>query len=610
MNRSIHILCLLCLLFSCNTLAGPAKRLNLLVITVDDMSADSIGAFGCKLPNTTPQIDRLARSGFCFAHAHVQVGNCMPSRNVMWSGRYPHNNGVEGFYQVKNPGYPVLVDLMKETGYFTAIRHKVAHSTPYHPYAWDLVLDTLPDGKKAHVKDPVSYGVSTRRGIVAAKARGKPFCLLINIADPHKPFHAQGKKGETIPDPHTPSRVFASEEPPTPGFLFEDPVVSKELAHYYSSVCRADDGVGHVLQALQESGEADHTVVLFLSDHGMALPFAKTQLYHHSTHTPLIVRWPGVTKAGRWDREHMVSAVDFLPTLLDVLGIEHPAGMDGRSFAPLLRGQRQDERNMVFKAYNENAGASRDPMRAVQTRRWLYLFNPWSNGERIMATATTGTPTYRRLAELARSDTSLAARHELYQHRVVEELYDVQNDPDCLKNLIDDPALQPELAGLRRALEAWMVKTGDHALEAMRQRNDPAAREAYVLEKEREAQERRARKRQAQRQSSQVQTKRRSKLITLQTPKDIRAGSPVTVKIRHRLDAELGTQRVHVTLKAGAKAKRVERKVIKVSGKGAVDVTFAVPADVSDQLVRFAAFIGKDYDSNLQHLQTSPIRVQ
>ncbi|HEX5104259.1 MAG TPA: sulfatase-like hydrolase/transferase, partial [Pirellulaceae bacterium] len=120
-------------------LAG-AERPNLLIVTVDDMSADSIGAFGCKLAGTSPHVDQLAKEGLRFHHAHVQVGNCMPSRNVMWSGRYPHNNRVEGFYQVKDPGYPVLVDLLKEAGYFTGIRGKVSHSTPYSPYAWDVVL--------------------------------------------------------------------------------------------------------------------------------------------------------------------------------------------------------------------------------------------------------------------------------------------------------------------------------------------------------------------------------------------------------------------------------------------------------------------------------------
>ena len=494
MNR---LLCLALVLLSWtfdNPSASAADRLNLLIITVDDMSADSIGAFGCKLPGTTPNIDRLAAAGLRLTRAHVQVGNCMPSRNVMWSGRYPHNNGVEGFYQVPDAAYPHLVDLMKNAGYFTAIRHKVSHSTPYHPYPWDLVLDTLPDGSKAHVKDAASYGVSTTRGIEAARAAGKPFCLLINIADPHKPFYAQGRGGVTIADPHTPSRVFTPDEPPTPGFLFEDPVTSKELAHYYSSVRRADDGVGHVLRALDASGRADDTLVMCLSDHGMALPFAKTQLYHHSTHTPLIVRWPGVTKAGGVDDEHIVSAVDFLPTLLDAIEVAHPKGFDGRSFAPVLAGKKQDGRDLVVKEYNENAGGSRDPMRAVQTRRFLYLFNPWSNGERVFATATTGTPTYRRMAELAETDERIAARHDLYRHRVPEELYDVENDPDCLVNLVDAAAHQQELARLQAALEAWMVKTGDDMLETYRNRDDPKAREAYVRQKELESQQRRQRR--------------------------------------------------------------------------------------------------------------------
>ena len=610
MNRFFCILLVSLLLSPCSPSARAAERLNLLLITVDDMSADSIGAFGCKLPDTTPNIDRLAAEGLRFTHAHVQVANCMPSRNVMWSGRYPHNNRVEGFYQVNDPDYPVLVDLMKEAGYFTAIRHKVSHSTPYHPYPWDLVLDTLPDGTKAHVKDPVSYGVSTTRGIRAAKAEGKPFCLLINIADPHKPFHAQGRRGETIPDPHTPSRVFTPDQPPTPGFLFEDPVVSKELAHYYSSVRRADDGVGHILQALRDLGEADNTLVMFLSDHGMPLPFAKTQVYHHSTHTPLIVRWPGVTRAGSVDEAHMVSAVDFLPTLLDAVGVAHLEGFDGRSFAPLLRGEAQDGRQMVIKEYNENAGGSRDPMRAVQTKRFLYIFSPWSNGERIMATATTGTPTYRRMAELAETDETIAARHDLYRHRVVEELYDVEHDPDCLVNLIDAPAHQQELARLREALEAWMVETGDHMLDVFRNRDDPDVREAYVQQKEKEAEERKKQKGKATRRRANARPRKRSDLIALETPESVAAGKPLTVKVRHRLDAGLGEQLVHVTLKAGPEAKRVDRKVVKVSGEGVMEVTFDVPATVPGNTVRFAAFIGEDYASNMQHLQTAPVPVR
>jgi N-sulfoglucosamine sulfohydrolase len=186
----------------------------------------------------------------------------------------------------------------------------------------------------------------------------------------------------------------------------------------------------------------------------------------------------------------MVSAVDFLPTLLDITGIQHPAGLDGRSFAPLLKGEKQPGRDMVVKEYNENAGGSRDPMRAIQTKKYLYLFNPWSNGHRIMQTATTGTSTYRRMRELAATDAKLAERHKLYQVRVVEEFYDVEKDPDCLKNLINDPAHSSQLIALRQQLDDWMVKTKDPMLEVFRRKDDPAFREAYVAAQEREADER------------------------------------------------------------------------------------------------------------------------
>jgi N-sulfoglucosamine sulfohydrolase len=159
-----------------------------------------------------------------------------------------------------------------------------------------------------------------------------------------------------------------------------------------------------------------------------------------------------------------------------------------------LKGETQDGRDIVFKEYNENAGGSRDPMRGVQTKRFLYLFNPWSNGERVMRTATQGTPTYRRMQELARTDRAIAARLELFNHRVVEELYDVENDPDCLKNLIDEPAHQEDAARMREALEARMVKTEDPMLEVFRGREDPAVREAYMTRVENESAERGPRK--------------------------------------------------------------------------------------------------------------------
>ncbi|MEQ1859226.1 MAG: sulfatase [Chthoniobacteraceae bacterium] len=459
-----------------------AAKPNVLIITTDDMSCDSVGVFGCRLEGTTPQMDKLAAQSMRFEHAHVVVGNCMPSRNVMWSGRYPHNNRIEGFRAMgkAEKDYPVMGDLMKGAGWFTGIRHKVSHSTPYSPFPWDIDLDKDAAGKKAHTKDAATYGRALTQGIEAARKAGKPFCLMLNIADPHKPFYAEGNRGDTVPDPHVPSRVFKPEEVPVPGFLPDDPAIRKELAHYYSSVRRADDAVGAILGALKESGDDANTVIIFLSDHGMPLPFAKTQLYHHSTRTPLMIRWPGVTKAGSVDDAHMVSAVDLLPTLLDIVGVEHPAGFDGRSLAPLLKGEAQSGRDMVFKEHNENAGGQRTPMRAVQTKDWLYIFSPWSNGTRVMSGATAGTPTCRQMRVLAKTDAKIAARIDLFDHRKPEEAYEVRYDPDALANLIDNPTHAKQAAVLEKALEDWMVRTRDPLLEVFRKRDDAAAREAFM----------------------------------------------------------------------------------------------------------------------------------
>ncbi len=596
MKRFSTLLSLAGLLLVANASAKP----NILFVTVDDMSCDSVGAFGCKLEGTTPNIDKLAAEGRKFLRAHVVVGNCYPSRNVMFSGRYPHNSGVEGFYQVKPLSFPVLCDLMKGAGYYTAIRGKVSHSTPYQPYAWDADHTTFPNGKKAHIKDAESYYTSTKAGIDAAKEAGKPFWLNINISDPHKPFWFSK-------DPHATSRVYKAGEVPVPGFLPDDPAIRAELALYYSSVRRADDCFGEIMRALEESDQKEKTVVIFLSDHGMPLPFAKTQLYHHSTRTPLIVKWPEVTKAGSTD-DALVSAIDFLPTMLDIVEAEHPEGLDGRSFLPLIRGEAQDGRDVVFKEYNENAGGGRNPMRGAQTAKFLYLFNPWSDGKRIMGTATKGTATWRTMKKLAAGGSAIAERVDLLDHRVLEEFYDIENDPDCRINLVADPEHAKEVERHRQLLLAWMKRTGDHTLAAFEGRKDVAALAAYMKKNEEDtAARKKVRKSKKGKAGSK---KKRAKLIKFNLPDAVVAGQKVTVKIPHHFPKELGEQLIHVTLKAGPGLKQVDRKVVKASGDGVMEITFEVPASASGGAVAFAAFVGEEYSENLQHIGSQKISVK
>lgn len=582
---------------------------NLLIITVDDMSCDSVGVYGCKLADTTPNMDKLAAQSLRFSQAHVVVGNCMPSRNVMWSGRYPHNNGIEGFLPIpkEKKTYPVLGEIVMAAGYFTGIRHKVEHSTPYAPFPWDL---DLREEKRDDTKNAPSWGKAATRGIEAAKKAGKPFCLLLNIADPHKPFYAENNKGETVPDDNVPSRVFTPEEVPVPGFLPDDPVIRKELAHYYSSVRRADDSVGAILEALKASGQDDNTIIVFLSDHGMPLPFAKTQLYHHSSRTPLMIRWPGVTPAGAVDDTHLISTVDLLPTLLDMLQIKQPGGFDGRSFAPILKGEAQPERTMVFKEHNENAAGQRTPMRAVQTKDYVYLFNPWSNGTRVMSGATNGTSTCRQMRVLAKTDQQIAARIDLFDHRLPEEAYEIRYDPDALTNLIDKPEHATQVAALEKAMEEWMVRTQDPLLEVFRRREDAAFREQFMQQLE--AKQMNKKQRNEVRKAAKTSAGSASvvgELISLELPTGITAGQKVSLKLKHSLPDELGEKPIQITLK-GSNNERLERQEIRVRGSGEVDVTFDIPSTVSSGQVSFAGLVGKSIQDALEHLQSKPLRVK
>ncbi|MEM9480094.1 MAG: sulfatase [Verrucomicrobiota bacterium] len=581
---------------------AAAGNPNILLITVDDMSCDSVGSFGCALEGTTPHMDKLASEGLKFEHAHVQVGNCFPSRNVLLSGRYPHTSGVEGFYQIRDFDFPVMNDILQKAGFFTGIRGKVGHSTPYTPYPWSADLTILPDGKKANLKDVESYYTSTKAGIATAVKEGKPFFINVNISDPHKPFWYPGDK-------HPASRIYTADEVPIPGFLFDDPKVREELALYYTSVRRADDCVGATLRALEESGLSDGTIVMFLSDHGMPLPFAKTQLYHHSTRTPWIVRWPGVTTAGASDAEHMISAVDFVPTVCEILGLEIPKGVNGRSFAALLKGEKEEGWDYVFKEYNENSGGNRHPIRGVESKEYLYLFNPWADGERAFKTATQGTMTYRRMKELAPMRPDIAARLDLFDHRVVEELYHVGNDPDCLVNLIDDPAHKEGADKMRASLHDWMEETNDHALEAFEAREDPAKRLAYVEKVEAESAERRAEKR-SKRRAASGNNQENLKLIRMKKPQLGKSGSVVNVVINHELTDEMGEQPIVVTLKQGNKGKRVQRKELKAKGEGTLKVSFDVPAEVEDNVLQVAAFVGADFQSSMQHVNSEKVRLE
>ena len=460
------------------------KRPNILLITADDMNWDAPGCFGGRTPEITPNIDRLAAEGVRFEYAHITIAVCQPSRSVLMTGRYPHRNGAEGFQPI-NTSVPTLQEQFHNAGYLQGILGKVKHLAPPEKYKWDMVEDYEDLGCG---RNPELYYKYAGDFFRQAAGQKKSFFLMANSHDPHRPFHGsaqeQKKFAKVLKDIPAPSRVYKGEEIEVPGFLAELPDVRKEIAQYYSSVRRCDDTLGAVLRALRESGQTDNTLIMFLSDNGMALPFAKTNCYLHSTRTPWIAAWPGRIKPGTVDRQHFISGIDFMPTALDAAGVPAPTGMDGSSFLPVLLGKRQLERDKVFTQFHQTSGRNRYPMRCVQNHSFGYIFNPWSDGQRVFKNESQSGLTFKAMKAAAQKNDSVAARVKLFQYRVVEEFYDFENDPDGLNNLIDDPGYKEQIDMLRKELLDWMKKTGDSALNSLENRTSPGALKKFMAEQD------------------------------------------------------------------------------------------------------------------------------
>ena len=464
----IRILAVAATVFASHARGGAQEHTgpNVLWITVDDMECASVGVFGCEIEGATPHIDALAHSGMRFARAHVSVAICQPTRAVWMTGRASCRNGATGFLPIA-PGVPTLVEAVHDAGWFTALLAKEAHVVPTRHAAFDVIVkgNDLRAGR-----DPELFATRLREVIAQAKTAGRPFFVMANAQDPHRPFagsdQEQRRRANEIRKSgasHLPeSEPFCTpEQTELPGYLPDLPAVRRELAEYQTSVHRADATVGALLAVLDEAGVTNDTIVTFLSDHGMPLPFSKTNCYWQSTHTPWIWRWPGVTKSDAVDTQHFVAGIDLAPTLCDALGIAPLEGADGRSFVPLLRGGTQQDRERVFTQIDRVAGGKEFPMRAVHDGRWSYLWNPWSDGTKVFKNESQSGRTFAAMKRAAKSDLAIAARVELFEKRVPEELYDRRADPDSLVNLAADAAAAERLDAMRAQLLTWMESQGD-----------------------------------------------------------------------------------------------------------------------------------------------------
>jgi N-sulfoglucosamine sulfohydrolase len=474
----LQLCCVLAIIgFSVGAPTGRAadRPLNLLYITADDMNWDSSGWMGSKL-GATPALDGLAAQSHRFIHHHVTAPICMPSREAMMTGRVPHRSGGLGFIPIR-AGTPTMVSTLKTAGYYTAVINKVAHMKPDTEFPWN-------DSFTGSGKNPPLLREHFETTLKNAATTNKPFFINVNIQDPHRPFPGSagadsagedgaGAKPRGNRAAGTPrkaaklagaktdglERIYKPDEIIVPPFLEDIPPVREEVAQYFTGVARFDVALAGILEALAESGHADDTIVFFVSDHGMSFPFSKATVYYNGTRSPALLKYPGMPPVTT--HEELVSSVDIMPTLLDLLSVVQPSGMDGRSWLPLLRGEKQEARDYVITHVNTVSSGASFPQRCVRTKNRALIFHAWPDGsEKFRVEAMSGI-TFKALTDTGRSNEHIGAR--VRQLRVGEPLmfFDESVDPGERTNLINVVESRQEVEQLAAILLAHMEKTDD-----------------------------------------------------------------------------------------------------------------------------------------------------
>lgn len=454
--------------------AQNKQPLNILLFTADDLDKHSLGCYGSKVEEISPNIDKFAAEGIIFKHAYVNNSICAPSRGMLATGLYGHNSGIMGFMKMSpDCKTPLIMELLREHDYQLGVLSKVDHSTPKESFKWDFVKG---QSELGFGRNPDLYYKRAKDFFDMTKKSGQPFYFMVNSDDPHRPFFVPGQK--LSGGMSEPSRIYSPEEIELPGFLPDLPEVRKELSYYYNSVKRLDDTFGKVMQALEESGNKENTLVIFMSDNGIAVPFAKCDNYYASSRTPWIVRWPGVVKEGTVNDEHLISGVDYYPTILDALGMKLHARLDGKSRLPLYKGESQKNDAIVYTQIDNKAGgqaapmgSNASPMRGVQTLDYIYIFNAWAFTNVIYYNNNEGI-TMQAMERAAESNEEIRKRVNLFRRRPLEEFYDLKKDPNCLNNLISDPEYSKEIQQKQDELEKWMKKYDDPLLYVYKHREN------------------------------------------------------------------------------------------------------------------------------------------
>ncbi len=461
--------------------ANAASRPNILIAISDDQSFAHTSAAGCKAVST-PAFDRIAHEGVLFRNCFAASPGCSPSRASLLTGRHTWQNEQAGTHDSSFPtNYVAFPDLLEANGYAVGFTGK-----GWGPGNWKISGRTRnPAGPEFHKEklSPPTTGISANdyaanfKDFLATRTNGQPFYFWYGGQEPHRDYEKGSglKAGKKLAD------VIV------PPFLPDTPEVRSDILDYCLEIEWFDAQLGKMLKQLADAGELENTIVIVTGDNGMPFPRAKANCYEYGIHEPLAIRWGAKVPGGR-TVDDLVGFVDLTATILDATGTKPaPASpLSGHSILPTLLSTNQGMVNpaaTVAWSARERHSSSRYhnwtyPQRALRTPQFLYLrnFKPerWPAGDpRVLnADGSLGKingaffdidigPTRDLLlknhdaAELGKYFQLAVAK------RPAEELFDIQKDPACLKNLAGDPAFAQVKDELSRQMTEYLKKTGD-----------------------------------------------------------------------------------------------------------------------------------------------------
>lgn len=330
--------------------------MNLVYIHTHD-SGRYFEPYGYNIP--TPNIMELARSGTMFRNAYCASPTCSPSRSAMLTGRMPHNNGMMG---LAHRGFGLndykqhMSNYLKANGFYTVLcgmQHE-AHN------ANDIGYDEVRIDPRNNNEDPTGWDMANAGSAIdflRNRSKDKPFFLSYGLFHTHRPFLE-------IDPGVNPDHVLP------PAVIPDNAETRTDMAGYITSAKRADTCIGLLLKELKKQNLLEDTLVLFTTDHGLAFPYMKCNLYDTGTGVTLIMGYPGNPSKGRV-KDTLVSHLDVFPTVCDILKLEKPAWLQGESLLPVLENRREEIRDEVYSEVTFHA--SYEPMRAVRTKRYKYI---------------------------------------------------------------------------------------------------------------------------------------------------------------------------------------------------------------------------------------------